>query len=68
MTSALLARGIPYLRQVEQDVVRWMTDHEYESVRQMRGSMSIDSVAEPAAFYRANYLKVLSSYTLKAQH
>jgi dihydroorotate dehydrogenase (fumarate) len=67
MTSALLARGIAYLRQVEQDVVRWMTEHEYESVRQMRGSMSVDSVAEPAAFYRANYLKVLSSYTLKAE-
>ena len=67
MTSALLLRGIPYVRQIEQDVVRWMTDHEYESVRQMRGSMSVDSVAEPAAFHRANYLKVLGSYTLKAE-
>jgi len=67
MTSALLLRGIPYLRQIEQDVIRWMTDHEYESVRQMRGSMSVDSVAEPAAFHRANYLKVLGSYTLKAE-
>jgi hypothetical protein len=33
----------------------------------MRGSMSVDAVAEPAAFHRANYLKVLGSYTLKAE-
>jgi len=67
MTSALLLHGIPHLRRVEEDLALWMTEHEYESVRQMRGSMSVDAVAEPAAFHRANYLKVLSSYTLKAE-
>ena len=39
-----------------------MEEHEYESIRQMRGTMSQQSVAEPAAFERANYMKVLSSY------
>ena len=43
-----------------------MSRHEYESIRQMRGSMNVAAVPEPAAFERANYLKVLSSYTLKA--
>ena len=42
-----------------------MDEHEYESIRQMQGSMSRKSVAEPAAFERANYMKVLSSYALK---
>jgi len=40
----------------------WMQTHEYESIRQMQGSMSRKSVAEPAAFERANYMKVLNSW------
>ena len=40
----------------------WMKDHEYESIRQMQGSMSQKSVKEPAAFERANYMKVLNSF------
>jgi dihydroorotate dehydrogenase (fumarate) len=66
MTSALLRHGIKYLEKVEEDLIEWMEEHEYESIRQMRGSMSSQSVAEPAAFERANYMKVLSSYALKA--
>jgi dihydroorotate dehydrogenase (fumarate) len=42
-----------------------MGAHEYESIRQMQGSMSYRSVREPAAFERANYMKVLSSYALR---
>jgi len=63
MTSALLKNGIDHLRVVRQELVQWMEEHEYQSVRQMQGSMSYRSVAEPAAFERANYMKVLSSYT-----
>ena len=66
MTSALLRHGIKYLEKVEEDLIEWMEVHEYDSIRQMRGSMSSQSVAEPAAFERANYMKVLSSYSLKA--
>ena len=64
-TSALLRHGIPYLEKIEEDLADWMEEHEYESIRQMRGSLSSQSVAEPAAFQRANYMKVLSSYALK---
>jgi dihydroorotate dehydrogenase (fumarate) len=39
-----------------------MTAHEYESVRQMKGSMSQRNVADPVSYARANYMKVLTSY------
>ncbi len=66
MTSALLKRGIGYIGTVLSDVQTWMEEHEYESIRQMQGSMSQRSVADPNSFLRANYLKVLSSYSLRA--
>ena len=66
MTSALLQRGIPYLSTVLEELKAWMEGHEYESIRQMQGSMSQKSVADPKSFLRANYLKVLSSYALRA--
>ena len=62
LTSALLKNGISYLRDLEAGMVEWMELHEYESIRQMRGSMNAGAVAEPAAFERANYIKVLGSY------
>jgi dihydroorotate dehydrogenase (fumarate) len=64
MTSALLAHGVDHLARVRAALVAWMEEHEYVSIRQMRGSMSQRAVAQPAAFERANYLKVLRSYTL----
>jgi dihydroorotate dehydrogenase (fumarate) len=66
MTSALLKRGIDYLFTVKADLKQWMEEHEYESIQQMQGSMNQKSVANPNAFLRANYLKVLSSYSLRA--
>jgi dihydroorotate dehydrogenase (fumarate) len=49
---------------VLKDLNYWMEEHEYESIRQMRGSMSRRSAPNPAAFDRANYIRVLSSFTL----
>jgi dihydroorotate dehydrogenase (fumarate) len=65
MTSALLKNGIEHLQTVRAGVLSWMEDHEYASIRQMQGSMSYRSVVNPAAFERANYMKVLSSYALR---
>jgi dihydroorotate dehydrogenase (fumarate) len=62
MTSALLKHGIGHLARVLNELVDWMVEHEYNSIAQMQGSMSLRSVAEPAAFERANYMRVLSSY------
>ena len=65
MTSALLKNGIEHLKTVREGIEAWMEKHEYASIRQMQGSMSQKSVAEPAAFVRANYMKVLRSYALR---
>lgn len=62
MTSALLKHGIGHAATVHQNLKQWMEEHEYESIEMMQGSMSQKSVAEPAAFERANYMRVLSSY------
>ncbi|MFB3917010.1 MAG: dihydroorotate dehydrogenase-like protein [Terriglobales bacterium] len=64
-TSALLLNGVNYLRTLVSDLEAWLEEHEYESIRQMQGSMSQKSVAHPAAFERANYMKVLSSYEVR---
>jgi len=65
MTSALLRNGIGHLATVATELLKWMEEHEYESIHQMQGSMSQRAVADPSAFQRANYVKVLSSYVLK---
>lgn len=62
MTSALLQRGPAHASGILKELEYWMEDHEYESIRQMQGSMSQRAVAEPAAFERANYIKVLTSF------
>jgi dihydroorotate dehydrogenase (fumarate) len=65
MTSALLVNGVEHLAHVRANLTRWMEEHEYVSVNQMRGSMSHQHVADPSAFERANYLRVLRSYALR---
>jgi dihydroorotate dehydrogenase (fumarate) len=62
MTSALFRHGITHLTTVRDEMHRWMLDHEYDSVFQMQGSMSLLTSANPAAFERGNYMKVLQSY------
>ncbi|MBL0176490.1 MAG: dihydroorotate dehydrogenase-like protein [Ignavibacteria bacterium] len=64
MCSALLHHGVPHIRKTLADLEAWMTEHEYESVKQMKGSMSQRNVAEPAAFERANYMKALQSWKI----
>ncbi len=66
MTSALLRHGIEHLSRVRDGLLEWMEAQEYASIVQMQGSMSYRSVVDPSAFERANYMKVLSSYALRA--
>lgn len=61
MASSLLANGPAHLTKLLADMRAWMDEHEYDSISQMRGSMSQLGVADPAAFERANYLRVLGS-------
>ena len=65
MTSALLQRGVTHVENVLHDLRQWMEEHEYESIRQMQGSMSQQRTTDPTAFERANYLKVLRSYAVR---
>jgi dihydroorotate dehydrogenase (fumarate) len=62
MASALLKHGPEQIKTILADMDQWMLEHEYHSVRQMKGSMSQKSIADPAAFERANYMKALQSY------
>lgn len=65
MTSAVLKNGIKHFATVLSDLEKWMVEHEYESIHQMQGSMSQQAVAEPLAFERANYIRVLHSYAAR---
>jgi len=62
MASEILEHGAGRVTEIINDVTLWMEEHEYESVKQMQGSMSQIRCPEPAAFERANYMKVLHSW------
>jgi dihydroorotate dehydrogenase (fumarate) len=61
LCSVLLRNGIGHLQHLEQGLIEWMEKHEYESVQQMKGSMSQIRCANPAAFERAQYMKAVKS-------
>ena len=62
MLSSLLRNGIEHITDVLTKMIYWMEVNEYESLDQMRGSISHKNVADPSLFERANYMKVLNSY------
>lgn len=62
MTSALLKYGIEHIGVVLAGMEAWMDEHDYTSIKQMRGSMSLVNIEDPTAFLRGNYLKMLGSY------
>ena len=62
-TSALLIHGTGHLARIEAELRDWMREHDYRSVAEMRGAVSRDSAADPAAYERANYIGNIRSYT-----
>jgi len=62
-TSALLFHGTTHLAAMEAELRDWMADHGYRSIAEMRGAVSRDSAADPAAYERANYIGNITSYT-----
>lgn len=62
MASELLSRGIGRVSEILADLEKWLETYECHSIQQMLGSMSQQAVADPAAFERANYMKVLQSF------
>jgi dihydroorotate dehydrogenase (fumarate) len=61
LCSALLRRGIPYIRLVERELAEWLEEHEYDSVEQLKGSLSQIKSANPAAFERAQYVRGIAT-------
>ena len=64
MCSELLRHGVKRIGEILYDLEKWMTENEYDSVSLMKGSMDYSSVKEPAAYERANYMKLLTSYKI----
>ncbi len=62
MVSVLLKRGPEFLGTVLEDLVSWLDEHEYNSLDQLRGSMSLRNCPNPAALERANYMKILQGW------
>lgn len=67
-TSALLRYGPQHVTVMEEQLIDWMTRHEYESIDQMRGAVSREAAADPSAYERANYIGNLSTYTSTFLH
>jgi dihydroorotate dehydrogenase (fumarate) len=63
MVSALLAHGPKHLAETRRALSEWLEAHEYDSLEQMRGSMSLERCTNPKAYERANYVRVLQSWT-----
>jgi len=62
LCSALLRHGIRQIGLIERDMVAWMEEHDYESVAQLKGSLSQKNCADPSAFERAQYMKAISQF------
>jgi dihydroorotate dehydrogenase (fumarate) len=63
MATVLLQRGAQHLTQMLQELQNWLEEREYESVEQLKGSMSRIRCSDPSQLERANYMKALVSYT-----
>ncbi len=64
LVSCLLKNGPAHLKVVRDAMAAWMEQHEYESVQQMRGSMSLEKSPDAAAYERGNYMRVLKSWRI----
>ncbi|HIK11655.1 MAG TPA: dihydroorotate dehydrogenase-like protein [Oscillatoriaceae cyanobacterium M33_DOE_052] len=62
IVGSLLRHGIGHLKDIENEMVHWMEEHEYQSIEQMRGSMSQLNSPDPSTFERAQYMKAVQTY------
>jgi dihydroorotate dehydrogenase (fumarate) len=65
LCSVLLSKGLKVIREIETEMCDWLSEHDYQSVRQLQGSMSQKNCADPAAFERAQYMRAIISYRQK---
>lgn len=64
LCSVLLRHGARHIGVIERDLKAWMEEHEYDSVQQLKGSLSQKNCDDPSAFERAQYMRAISSYPL----
>jgi dihydroorotate dehydrogenase (fumarate) len=62
LVSCLLKRGPSYLATLKGELAQWLEEHEYDSLRQMQGSMNLEACPDPAVYERANYMLMLQSW------
>ena len=65
MVAALLIHGTAHLAAVRDGLSQWLEEHEYESLEQARGSMSLRRCPDPEAFERGNYMKILQTWKVR---
>jgi dihydroorotate dehydrogenase (fumarate) len=65
IASVLYQQGVKQVGTILKDMAAWMEDKEYDSIEQLKGSMSRENCPDPSAFQRGNYMKALTSYTGK---
>ena len=66
IASVLYQKGVGQVGNILAGMQQWMEENEYDSVEQLKGSMSRENCPDPAAFQRGNYMKTLTSYVGKA--
>lgn len=64
LCSTVIRHGIPQIGMIERDMVDWLEEHDYESISQLKGSLSQRNCPEPAAFERAQYMKALTGFDM----
>ncbi len=63
LCSVLLQHGVGHLSQILAEVKDWLGAHEYESIQQLKGSVSQKNAIDPSAYERANYVQILDNYS-----
>ncbi|HTV61977.1 MAG TPA: dihydroorotate dehydrogenase-like protein [Verrucomicrobiae bacterium] len=66
LCSTLMRHGIGHLETIEKEMAAWMEEHEYESVEQLKGSLSQQNCPAPTEFERAQYMRAISIHTSAA--
>jgi dihydroorotate dehydrogenase (fumarate) len=56
-----MRHGLGRIRALEEEIVNWMREHEYESVEQLKGSLSHKNCSDPSAFERAQYMRAVGA-------
>jgi dihydroorotate dehydrogenase (fumarate) len=62
LVSALLKNGPGHLLTVRREVEQWLVEHEWDSLAEMRGNMSVDKIPNPHEYVRGNYMRLLESW------